>query len=107
MSTPEYDFERVAEDLIAVAADVRMGDLFGVPCITTAGKAFAAFQPDAGLMAFKLLEDDERERAQALPGAATWDPKGDGRGMPDWVAVPHDQVDTWVELARQALEPYR
>lgn len=104
--TPSYDFERVAEDLMAVAADVRLGEVFGAVCITSAGKAFAALDEASGAMAFKLAEDDQRDEAMAIDGAGPWDPKGQGRPLPDWVAVPHGAADRWGDLARQALAAY-
>lgn len=104
--TPSYDFERVAEDLMAVAADVRLDEVFGARCISSAGKAFAALDEASGGMAFKLVDDGERDAAMAIEGAGPWDPKGQGRPLPDWVVVPHERVERWSDLARQALAAY-
>jgi hypothetical protein len=105
VTTPAYDFERVAEDLMAVAANVRLAEVFGAPSITADGKAFAALDDRAGGMAFKLTEDGQRDEALALPGAEPWDPRGTGRPMSDWVLVPHDQAGAWGDLARRAVDP--
>ena len=86
MTTPAYDFERVADDLMAVAADVRLGEVFGAPCITSAGKAFAALDQGTGAMAFKLGDGDA-----GPAGGGPWDPRGDGHPVPGWVVVPHDR----------------
>jgi hypothetical protein len=106
VTTPAYDFERVAEDLISVAADVRLGDVFGARCIEAAGTAFAALDEPTGGMAFKLAEEADRDAALALDGAGPWDPKGTGRPLRDWVLVPHGGARSWADLARRAVAPY-
>lgn len=105
MTTPAYDFERVAEDLMAVAANVRIGEVYGSPSILADGKAFAALDEKAGAMAFKL-PDGEEDEAMSLPGAGPWDARGTGEPVRGWVLVPHDRADAWADLARRAVAPY-
>ncbi|HEX8581283.1 MAG TPA: hypothetical protein VF640_03090 [Acidimicrobiales bacterium] len=106
MSTPAFDFERVAEDLMAVAANVRIGEVFGVPALTADGRAVAALDEKAGGMAFKLTDDGARDEAMGLDGADAWDPRSSGRAVADWVLVPHEHADAWADLARRAVDAY-
>ncbi len=76
------------------------GKLFGVRCIKTNGKPFAAFRDDA--MVFKL-RGSQHAGALALPGAALFDPSGHGRPMREWVAVPDAHAERREGLAEVAL----
>lgn len=91
---------------MAVAANVRLAEVFGAPSITADGRAVAALDEKAGAMAFKLSDDGERDDALRLAGAASWDPRSTGQPLRDWVLVPHDHAEAWSDLARRAVEPY-
>ena len=52
-------------------------------------------------MIFKLSPSDV-ERALAVPGASHFDPMG-GRPMREWVAVPPEQSEHWLDLSQAAL----
>lgn len=80
--------------------DAQTGLLYGKPCVTLDGNAFAAYQPDA--MAFHL-HGRALLQAQALPGARGWDPLHAERSSPGWVLVPSTQVLRWDRLALEAL----
>jgi hypothetical protein len=75
------------------------GKMFGMPILKINGKAFAGTYGDA--MIFKLSPTDV-ERALGVPGATHFDPMG-GRPMREWVAVPDDQSEHWLDLSRAAL----
>jgi hypothetical protein len=95
---------RAAFDAIAAALGgppmVVSAQMFGMPCLKHAGKAFAGLHGDA--MAFKL-GPPAHAAALALPGAHLFDPSGRGRPMKQWVAVPAAASAHWPALAREAL----
>ena len=90
----------IADDLAASHEDVQRAKMFGAPCIKVKGKAFAAFSQ--GRMVFKL-RGDAHAVALALPGAALFDPSGEGRPMREWVGVPDAHAEQWERLAEEAL----
>ena len=59
----------------------------------------------SGRSTMVLLNERDRERALALPGAAPFDPMGDGRARSDKVMLPESMMDDpaelrrWIELA--------
>jgi hypothetical protein len=97
---PEGRFDGIAEELARTQEAVAAGKLFGVRCIKVNGKPFAAFRD--GAMVFKLRGERHAE-ALALPGAALFDPSGQGRPMREWVAVPAAHADRWEGFAESAL----
>jgi hypothetical protein len=100
MPDAQQRFDEVAGALMS-QPDVERAKMFGVPCMTVGGKAFAAFHHDR--MVFKL---GGAAHAQALqmPGAELFDPSGKGRPMKQWIALPYQHQAIWETLARQALE---
>lgn len=98
--TPEERFDGIADDLARTREAVAPGKLFGVRCIKVDGKPFAAFRNEA--MVFKLRGERHAE-ALALPGAALFDPSGQGRPMREWVVVPAAHADRWEGFAESAL----
>jgi hypothetical protein len=93
-------FITIADDLAASHEDVHRTKMFGAPCIKVKGKAFAAFSQ--GRMVYKLRGDAHAE-ALALPGAALFDPSGQGHPMREWVTLPIAEADHWERLAEDAL----
>lgn len=76
--------------------------MFGVPCLKREnGKVVACAWKDGGI-AVKLVAEDAREQALALPGADLFDP-GMGRKMREWVHVPAAQSSQWLRLVEQAI----
>jgi hypothetical protein len=76
--------------------------MFGVPCLKReSGKVVACHWKDGGI-ALKLVDEDAREQALALPGAELFDP-GMGRRMREWVLVPAAQSDDWLRLVERAI----
>ena len=82
------------------SADAASGKMFGMPTLTTGGKAFAGLFKDR--MVFKLRGKDHA-RALALSGSRLFDPSGRGRPMKEWVEVPAKHAAQWTRLARQAV----
>lgn len=95
-TTARYD-EVVAE--LTATAQVSASKMFGMPTLKRSeGKAFAGLFGEA--MVFKLSAEDHA-RAMALAGAHPFEPMA-GRPMKQWVVVPVEHADAWVELARAA-----
>ena len=93
------------EELIAdVTAryPLRESQMFGVPCLKREnGKVLACSWKDGGI-AVKLVDENAREQALALPGADLFDP-GMGRKMREWVHVPAAQSGEWLSLVERAV----
>jgi hypothetical protein len=94
-------YDEVAANLAARDPAVELGQMMGMPTIKYGGKLIAGYWE--GGMAFKLPDDDERERALALDGAELFDPSRQGRAMRQWVAVPLAHAAKWEELVDTAL----
>ena len=92
-------YVRIADRLTA-EAEVKAGQMMGMPMLYTGGKAFAGLFGDG--MVFKL-EGDAHAAALAEPGATLFDPSGMGRPMKAWVRVPVEEAAKWPRLASQAL----
>ena len=94
-----YNYDQVAELVRALQPHVQKSQMFGMPVLKTAGKAFAgSYGQD---MNFKLSGEDHT-RALALQGAHLFDPMG-GRPMKEWVVVPEAQSEQWPSLAEAGL----
>jgi TfoX/Sxy family transcriptional regulator of competence genes len=76
--------------------------MFGGVAAKVNGHLFAGL---FGRSTMVLLNERDRERALALPGAAPFDPMGDGRARSDKVMLPESMMDDpaelrrWIELA--------
>lgn len=97
-------WDEVVDAITARHPTVRVGKMFGMPCLKRAdGKVAAALWRDGGI-AVKLVVETEREEALGLPGAhiAThaFDPQ---RRMREWVHVPARQAVEWEHLVERAL----
>ena len=97
---PSAEYQAFAADTLARLAEVAEGSLFGMRCLSVAGKAFAG--GFAGGVAFKL-PPREREQALALAGVVLFDPSSNGRPMKEWVVVPKAHQARWDALAEAAL----
>ena len=79
-----------------------ISQMFGKPCLKTNKKAFAAFFK--GEMVFKLGQQEVNFLREKYIGSVNWDPSVKNRAMKDWLQVPADFSDDWLDLAKQALE---
>lgn len=77
------------------------GQLFGKPCFKVEGKAFTCFFQDQ--MVFKL-DPENHKLAMSMPAAKLFDPSGKGRPMKEWVQVPFEASEHWMELAESAFQ---
>ena len=92
-------YDEVCSALTAMT-EAAQGKMFGMPCLKIGSKVFAGFYRDA--MIFKL-SGATHSQALALAGAHLFDPGGMGRAMKEWVVVPVDHADSWMDYARAAL----
>ena len=94
-------FDEIVDDVLARNPDVERAQMMGMPSLKRNGKLVAGLWKEA--MAFKLPDEEARERALALEGAALFDPGERGRPFKEWVAVPAAHADEWPKLADEAL----
>ena len=102
MSNPQAEFDHVA-NLMALRPGVSRSKMFGMSSVKVNGKAFAGLS--GGTMTFKL-GSEARQQALAIEGAKLFEPMA-GRAMKEWVAVPPEQSEHWLELAEAALKYVR
>lgn len=95
MSPEEKHFEEVG---LSIPDSIR-SQMFGKPCFKLSKKAYACFFQNE--MVFKLKGDNHKE-ALSLDGAKLFDPSGKGRAMKEWVQVPFDYKDRWLEFTEAA-----
>lgn len=101
MSTDPLDiYDGVAAEIVS-SSPATTGKMFGMPCLMNDGKAFVGFFN--GDMVFKLTALAHAE-ALELPGARLFDPSGRGRSMKEWVQIPAEHADRWLEFGQEALD---
>lgn len=94
------EFQRLARAMLGEG--VAVGKMFGKDALKFESKAIACLLEDT--MGFKVGRDSEAMRtAMAYPGAALFDPSGQGRPFRDWVSVPESSMEQWEMLVRAAL----
>jgi hypothetical protein len=96
-------YDEIADDLAARNAEVKLGQMMGMPAIKAGGKMIGGFAGGEGAMVFKLPNAGDREAALALAGAHLFDPGGRGRPMKEWVVVSQAHEAEWPRLAETAL----
>ena len=83
--------------------DVIKSKMFGVPCLKINKKAFSSFYENC--MVFKLKAGSEiHSEVMSLDGSHLFDPTGKNRPMKEWVQVPYDYNDKWLEFAKNSKE---
>ncbi|MBA2294774.1 MAG: hypothetical protein H0W16_06545 [Actinobacteria bacterium] len=96
------DWDTLVTEVATRHPEIRPAKMFGMPCLKREnGKVLAGHWKDGG-MNVKLTDEAQRTVALALPGAELFDP-GMGRVMKEWVLVPEEQSDRWLELVEQAI----
>lgn len=96
------DWDTLVDEVTARHPEIRPAKMFGMPCLKReTGKVVAGHWKDGG-MNVKLTDEAQRTAALALPGAELFDP-GMGRVMKEWVLVPKERSDRWLELVEQAI----
>ena len=102
MPDRQSEYDHVA-NLLALQPGVSRAKMFGMPSVMVGGKAFAGLNGES--MIFKLSGEAHRS-ALALEGAKLFEPMA-GRPMKEWVCVPAEQSERWLELAGAALDYVR
>lgn len=75
--------------------------MFGVPCLKINKKAFVSFYENC--MVFKLKAGSAiHSEVLSLDGSELFDPSGKNRPMKEWIQVPYDYSDKWLEFATEA-----
>jgi len=97
MTKEEQFFIEIGEQI----SNAIIGNLFGKPCFKLNKKAFICFFKNE--MVFKLLDKTHSE-ALSLDGAQLFDPSGKNRPMKQWVQVPFDYKDMWLEFAKASAD---
>jgi hypothetical protein len=100
MINPESVFDTIADNL-ASNANIKRGQMFGVPTVFVNGNAFISYFH--GSMVFKL-RGSAHAKAMTLPDAKAFDPSGKDRPMKEWVQLTPFTRDQWPQLADDALE---
>lgn len=94
-------YNKIAEEL-AKQYNVVSGQMFGKPCLKIGKKAFAAYYQDE--IVFKLGRVEINLIKEKYLGSVNWDPSGKNRAMKDWLQIPEEFSDNWMQLAIQAME---
>ncbi len=81
--------------------NAKQSQMFGKPCFKINGKAFICFFQSE--MVFKLT-GKIHSKALNLKGAQLFDPSGKKRPMKEWIQVPFEHHETWMNLALEAKE---
>lgn len=97
MTEEQELYEQIGNSL----KDSEKSQMFGKPCFKVNKKAFICFFQNE--MVFKL-RGETHHNVLSLDGSQLFDPSGKKRPMKEWVQVPSDYSDKWVEFANQAME---
>jgi hypothetical protein len=81
--------------------NAEQSQMFGKPCFKIGGKAFICFFQNE--MVFKLTGESHSD-ALSLDGSQLFDPSGKKRPMKEWVQVPFEYSENWIEYAKSAME---
>ena len=99
MRKEEVLYDEIGDTL----TDVIKSKMFGVPCLKINKKAFSSFYENC--MVFKLKAGSEiHSEVMSLDGSHLFDPTGKNRPMKEWVQVPYDYNDKWLEFAKNSKE---
>lgn len=96
-------YDEICDDMAAQHAEVKLGQMMGMPCLKADGKMIGGFWRQEEAMVFKLPGEREHAAALRLEGAHLFDPGGRGRPFREWVVVPAAHAAEWPRLAEQAL----
>ena len=100
MTDAGAQFTTVAETL---GDEVTLRQMMGCPILMREGKMVACL--DADVFAVKLGRTrEEHAEALGIPGAALWSPKESHRQFSDWVGIPVEQSEHWLDWTRTAID---
>ncbi len=81
--------------------NAEQSQMFGKPCFKINKKAFICFFQNE--MVFKVTGEIHSD-ALSLDGSQLFDPSGKKRPMKEWIQVPFDYSENWIEYAKSAME---
>jgi hypothetical protein len=100
MTDALIEFGRIVETL---GPEVERKQMMGSPILMREGKMVACL--DGDLLAVKLGRDrPEHTEALTVPGADTWSPQQGRKGFTDWVGMPVERRDVWLDWVRTAID---
>ncbi len=94
-------YSKIADEFAVKHGSVS-GQMFGKPCLKVNKKTYAAFYQNE--MVFKLGQQEVNLLKEKYIGSVNWDPSGKSRAMKDWLQVPCEYKEDWIEFAKKALE---
>ncbi|WP_061241693.1 hypothetical protein [Leptospira interrogans] len=94
-------FETFSDNFQSKHNEVTSGKWFGLTSLNLEGKPFAAFFE--GSLVLKLGAEKIAEIISRYPGAKLFDPSGNNKAMKDWLQIPAEFEQDWLNLAEDAL----
>ncbi|WP_000051777.1 hypothetical protein [Leptospira interrogans] len=94
-------FETFSDNFQSKHNEVTSGKWFGLTSLNLEGKPFAAFF--VGSLVLKLGAEKIAEIISRYPGAKLFDPSGNNKAMKDWLQIPAEFEQDWLNLAEDAL----
>ncbi|ULG78628.1 DUF773 domain-containing protein [Leptospira interrogans] len=94
-------FETFSDNFQSKHNEVTSGKWFGLTSLNLEGKPFAAFFE--GSLVLKLGAEKIAEIISRYPGAKLFDPSGNNKAMKDWLQIPVEFEQDWLNLAEDAL----
>ncbi|EMN49129.1 hypothetical protein LEP1GSC088_1832 [Leptospira interrogans str. L1207] len=94
-------FETFSDNFQSKHNEVTSGKWFGLTSLNLERKPFAAFFE--GSLVLKLGAEKIAEIVSRYPGAKLFDPSGNNKAMKDWLQIPAEFEQDWLNLAEDAL----
>ncbi|EKR73298.1 hypothetical protein [Leptospira noguchii] len=94
-------FETFSDNFQSKHNEVTSGKWFGLNSLNLEGKPFATFFE--GSLVLKLGAETIAEIISRYPGAKLFDPSGNNKAMKDWLQIPAEFEQDWLNLAEDAL----
>ncbi|EMK20629.1 hypothetical protein [Leptospira kirschneri] len=94
-------FETFSDNFQSKHNKVTSGKWFGLTSLNIEEKPFATFFE--GSLALKLGAEKIAEIISRYPGAKLFDPSGNNKAMKDWLQIPAEFEQDWLDLAEDAL----
>lgn len=94
-------FETFSDNFQSKHNEVTSGKWFGLTSLNIEEKPFATFFE--GSLVLKLGMEKIAEIISRYPGAKLFDPSGNNKAMKDWLQIPAEFEQDWLDLAEDAL----
>jgi TfoX/Sxy family transcriptional regulator of competence genes len=92
------------DDLVeALGPEVERRKMMGSPILMHDGRMVACL--DSDVLAVKLGRNrPEHADALTVPGAGVWSPQKGRKGFTDWIGLPLEASDVWLDWVRTAID---